>query len=116
MKKIQIPINITGVRFLKDKSLSFTSTTPELSPEETTNFIEICHINLSATFTPTDFPIHDEVIVNKDLETKSQAQRIRSVLYILWKQDSEEKDFETFYRDKTEKYIEALKTRIKGDL
>jgi hypothetical protein len=62
---------------------------------------------------PHDEDQVEEIVVDKDLEQKSQSQRIRSVLFILWKQNPEEMSWEEeYYRAKTERYIEWLKTKI----
>jgi len=50
--------------------------------------------------------------VKTDLNQKSQSQRIRATLYILWKQNPEDLTFEAYYQSKTEKYIEYLKAKI----
>tara|TARA_R110000803_G_scaffold108539_1_gene176847 strand:+ start:4325 stop:4690 length:366 start_codon:yes stop_codon:yes gene_type:complete len=45
-------------------------------------------------------------------EPKSQSQRLRNVLYILWKQDGSEGDFKKHYKQKTEAIIQHFKNKI----
>ena len=68
--------------------------------------------NVNALLTPTDYKIDEEIIVDKDVENKTQAQRIRSVLFLIWKQEGEQGDFKDFYMNKTEKYIDYLKEKL----
>ena len=55
----------------------------------------------------------------KDIKTeggKSQSQRLRSVLFVYWKQLTEENktkvSFESFYADKTENIIGMIKSKL----
>lgn len=112
MKAISTPAIIEGIRSRKDGSLGLTVSTPELKPEEKTVFFELQGINLDIKITPSDEKGVEEVVVDTDLEQKSQSQRIRAVLFILWKQNPEGMEFDIYYKNKTEKYIEALKGKI----
>lgn len=53
---------------------------------------------------------------NAELGGKSQSERIKAVLYKLYMQDTNSKNFigsfESYYQDKTEKYIQFLKDKI----
>lgn len=52
--------------------------------------------------------------VDVDLPGKSQSQRLRSVLFVLFEQDHEgHKDFKSYYHSKTEVIIEHMKSKIK---
>ena len=52
-----------------------------------------------------------ELPIEKD--RKSQASRIRSVLYRLWEQEGRNGDSETHYQIRTEQLIEMLKAKLK---
>lgn len=43
---------------------------------------------------------------------KSQSQRLRSVIMVLWKQKGAKGDPEAFYRTVTEKLIESIKDKL----
>ena len=52
-----------------------------------------------------------------ELQTKTQAQRIRSVLFCYWSHMHETgrsggKSFETFYNEQTERWIEEIKALL----
>lgn len=44
--------------------------------------------------------------------TKTQAQRLRAVLYRLWEQSGKKGEFEDYYRSKMENVIEQLKEKL----
>lgn len=50
--------------------------------------------------------------VKTDAGEKTPAQRLRSVLYVLWQQSNTQISSEQFYREKMEDIIEHLKTKI----
>lgn len=56
----------------------------------------------------------DEEIPKEDAEddSKSQSQRIRASLFVLWKSKGSKGDFQTFYRQKTEQFIDKIKENI----
>lgn len=112
MKTISTQAIIEGIRAKKDRSLGLTITTPELSVKEKALFMELQSINVNLLITPSDEPKAEEYKVDTDLEQKSQSQRMRSVIFILWKQDPKGKEFPDYYRDKMEKLIQYLKDKI----
>ena len=115
MKAIKLNTIITSIRSKKDGSLGLTLSTPELSVPEKSVFLELHNINLDMELTPLDHIASEVVSVDKDLETKTQSQRIRSVLYLIWKQEGEEGEFSLYYKHKTEKYLEFLKAKLDGE-
>lgn len=44
--------------------------------------------------------------------TKTQAQRIRGVIYKIWELNGSKGDFESYYRTATERIIEQLKEKL----
>lgn len=114
MKSISTPAIIEGLRARKDGSLGLSVSTPEMSPQEKALFFELQNINLDIVITPKDEPNPEEYKIEAgDLDTKSPSQRMRSVLFILWKQDNEGLEFPEYYRRHMEKLIEFLKSKIK---
>lgn len=112
MKSIQTQAIIEGIRAKKDKSLGLTVSTPELTVEEKALFMELQGLNVSMLITPSDEPTVEDYQIDADLEQKSQSQRMRSVLFILWKQNPKGKEFSDFYKEQMEKLIEFLKSKI----
>jgi len=112
MKTIKTKIIITGVRSKVDRSLGLTIATPELSTKERSEFMNLQGVNCSALFEPLDSTPSEIYEVKKEVGQKTQSQRIRSVMFILWKKEKSEDDFEVYYRNKTDQYIDFLKNKI----
>lgn len=112
MKTIQVQAVIAGIRSKLDKSLGLTLHTPELSSKERALFMDLQGINVDLTITPIDDNPEGVETINKELESKTQSQRIRACLYRYWEQQGKEGDFETFYKQKTEKIIESIKDKL----
>lgn len=112
MKTIKLQAIIEGVRSLKDRSLGINLSTPELTSEEKAMIMELQGLNLNLTIEPQDSEKVDDYVVNKDLDTKPQSVRMRNCLFILWKKDPQGMEFESFYKQQTEKIIEWIKRKI----
>lgn len=113
MKAIQHKGQITSIIAKVDGSVGYRINTPELANNEKAAIFDLQNKNVEVLISPFDEPEPELIKVDKDIETKSQAQRIRSVLFILFNQNPEGlENFETYYHAKTEKYIESLKARI----
>jgi hypothetical protein len=50
--------------------------------------------------------------VDIEIEGKTKSQRLRSVLYVYWKQQASDKDFKTFYSDWMEQVITKMKNKL----
>ena len=61
---------------------------------------------------PKDEKDVDVLKVEKEVIHKSPSQRMRSVIFLLWKQDNEDLPFEVFYGQTMEKIIDHLKTKL----
>lgn len=112
MKTIKTNVIITGIRSKVDRSLGLTISTPELSTEERAEFMNLQGVNCRALFEPTDTAPTEVYEVKKEIGNKTQAQRVRAVLFVLWKHEGSKEEFEDYYRDKTEQYINFLKQKI----
>jgi len=116
MKGILLPIYVESIATRKDKSVKLVFATQELSPELAGQLfalngkIAVGYIS-EKTIDQKEMDQVDKL--DPEFSGKSQSQRIRAVLFKLFEQANEGfKDFETYYRAKTELYIEHLKTKI----
>ena len=113
--KLLLPATINPPRLRKDGSASISFDTRELSAEEIFSIMGLRHAEGWLTFSPNenDVEIPEE---NAGVETKTSAQRLRSVLYVLYQQDMKSNKFvglfETFYKERMEKLITLLKDKI----
>ena len=111
MKTLKVNTIITGIRSKVDRSLGLTLSTPKLSTEERAEFMNLQGISCMATFQPLEEKV-ESLEIKGEVSTKTQSQRIRAVLFLLWRQAGEKEDFEDFYRNKTEQIIEHLKSKL----
>jgi hypothetical protein len=113
-----LAVIVEGVRTRKDRTLAVTLGTQEVSPSQAGQLVEMTG-KLCAVYLTEKESIPQEVIdavdeADFDRPGKTQSQRIRGVLYKLFEQDAEGfKTFDEYYHNKTEKYIEHLKLKIK---
>ena len=115
---IVIPSYITGFQSLKDGTLKVTIETNELNPEQKLGVLNLINKFCWAAFKEEPFKNEEQKLLESldtDFEdgSKSQSQRLRSVLYVLYNQDREGfSDFKDYYHSKTEKLIEHFKSKI----
>lgn len=110
MKAISHQATISSITAKVDGSVGYKINTPELKTEEKSAIFDMQNQNVEVLISPIG--AKDIIKVQNDLNNKSQSQRIRAVLYILFKQDNENMTWEQYYQNKTEVYIEHLKTKI----
>lgn len=116
MKAVIITGVLTGQRMLKEPHCrSLTIHTNELMTEQKEG-LEILHNQfIKVLISPDEISNEmkkavEEVKLNE--EGKTQSQRIRAVLFRNWEADNEGKDFDTYYREKTEKIINHFKSKL----
>lgn len=109
-RSIQHQAIITSISARVDGSVGYRINTPELSTKEKTAIFDMQNQNVEVLVSPMG--AKEVLKVENDLNQKSQSQRIRAVLYILFSKNPEGMDFEQYYKNKTEKYIEYLKGKI----
>jgi hypothetical protein len=116
MNGILLPATIENISTRKDRTVKITLGTQELSPAKAGELFDLMN-KLSVTYISPKSIAQSELdqvdALDPEFEGKTQSQRLRNVLYKLFQQDPEgHKDFDNYYRAKTEKIIEHLKTKI----
>lgn len=103
-----------------DKSVSMTFTTDlEQSTQEFMQIDEnvqtrgILYYSQRGVLTQQEVDELDNVEI--DLEGKTKSQRLRAVLFILWKQQGEQGDFKEFYATHMEKLIQFVKDKLEDE-
>jgi hypothetical protein len=112
MKAIVCDIIISSVSTSSDKSLRFRASTPELSDTEAVAFMGLRGINIRALLEPSDYAVEGKVEVKGEMETKTPGERLRAVLYCLYKHEKPAETFATFYVSKMEKMIDHCKSKL----
>lgn len=112
MNTYQVPAILSGFSTTKDGGASVRFATNELND---TDFLIMKQSQgkygwlmfREAPFQESDLPKE----MPED-NTKTPSKRLRAVLFLLWKQQGENGDFENYYRVQMEKFIERIKNEL----
>lgn len=109
---------VEGVSTRKDRTIKIILGTQELSPKDAAELLQysnsITNVYLSKLSIQTDI-MHeiDKASIDMVDNQKSPSKRLKSVLYLLWKQDNEGyEDSELYYRNKMEQLITHFKNKL----
>lgn len=113
---IQVPASVIGMNPRQDRSWRIAFETRELSGTEIAvladNFqgegwlVYKANGELKANEIPTG---------NAEPGTKTSSQRLRDVIFVLYKQKESKVDYETFYRSTMEQIIEFVKSKLEKE-
>jgi hypothetical protein len=113
--KVLLPAQINPPRLRKDGSASISFDTRELTAEEIFTIMSLRHSEGWLAFAPNE----NEIVIPKDnaeVDEKSASERLKNVLYVLYKQETEAGRFvglfETFRKERMEQLIEVVKKKI----
>lgn len=76
--------------------------------------MEIQNTNLKLLLQPVDNEPAELKEVKGQFDTKTPSQRLRAVLFILWRQADGTGDFEDFYRRRIEDIINSVKRKLEA--
>ena len=106
---------ITSLISRNDGSLRLSIVTPELETFQKVEVMELQNQIINAILIPEEFQA-EEMVIDKDLDGKSQSQRIKNILFVWWKKLEEKgetkDDFSLWYRNKTESIIDSIKIKL----
>lgn len=113
MSKFSVPATLEGISPLKDGGMSLRYHTNEISKDEMVKLMGYYQSFGYLLFSPKQLGEEDipKEQLNPD-EEKSPSKRLRSALFVMWKQQGGEGDFEAFYRRQMEKAIESVKSKL----
>jgi hypothetical protein len=113
--KVQLPAILSGVASRKDRSYSLKFETRELSGQSASTLLDLLQSEGFLLFSPnddfTEADIPDEK-ANAMLGTKTQAQRLRGVIYRLWEQKGKQGSFDNYYTSVMESLLDQLKEKL----
>ena len=115
MNGVLLSCLIGGIRSLKDGSVSINLETQELTPKNAAELFALR--NKIAVVYISDKEINRSEIekvdkIKPELGGKTQGQRIRNTLFMLHAENPEGMDFDSYYKHKTDLYIEHLKSKF----
>jgi hypothetical protein len=114
---LKLPAQINAPRFRKDGSISLSFDSRELTPEELMFVLGCRNSEGWLMYAQTSEISQQDIPTTKpDLDLKSSSQRLKDVLYVFYKQETDAQkfvgSFDTFYSEKMEKLIEMIKTKL----
>lgn len=113
-KAIRVEVQFTGFSSRADGSLGFRGVTPELSTDEKVAMMDLQGLLVDMMAYPKEDRDAELVEVKKDIDCKSPSQRLRSVLFLLYKQSEDSSTFQIFYDRHMEKLINHVKAKLDG--
>ena len=119
--RILMPAVLDGYQRRKDRTVSLRFITQEKTSSEVMEIDEALQQYGVLYFRGEENMNSDEVEeldkIELDLydEPKTQSQRLRNVLFILWKQKESKGEFKKFYKQKTEEIIQHFKNKIEDE-
>jgi len=115
MSKIILPAQINPPRLRKDGSASISFDTRELNAEEIFTIMSLRHSEGWLCFAPNQEDL-DTPEENAEIDEKTPSERLRNVLFVWYKQETESGKFvglfESFRKEKMEKIIESVKSKL----
>ena len=116
MKAIVSQIILSSFTSKVDGSLSFRGCTPELSTVEKVAVMDLQGKNVRALFEPMDFATDGKCEVKSPLGTKTPGERLRAVLFVLYKQLLEKGKVVGAYDDFYLKHMDTIINSYKEQL
>lgn len=112
--KVTLSAQLLKVESRSDKTYKLIFNTQELSGEQAAPLLSLLLDQGWLLFSPTELEESDIPDSKPDAMTgqKSQAQRLRGVLYRKWEQQGKNGDFEMFYKIATERIIDQIKDTL----
>lgn len=115
--KIILPVQLNPISRRADKSVKLSFITRELTPEEILTAMSLEGSEMWLCLAPEQSEANvPENMGAVEIGQKTAGQRMRSVMFILYKQDTENQKyvgtFDNYYNEKMEKLIQLLKDKI----
>jgi hypothetical protein len=103
---------LTRISFSKDGGLNLGFATNEITSQDKVD-ISALHGGFGwLAFKENAINLDDLPSEDAEDKTKTPSKRLRSALFVLYKQKGIKQDFETWYRESMEKIIEQVKGRL----
>lgn len=112
MKAIRTEAQLTSFRSRADGSIGFSGVTPEMSSTEKCVLFDLQNVLVEMVILPKDEKDPELVVVKTELGQKTASQRIRAILFLLWRQHGSEGEFNSYYAKRTEGILDWLKLEL----
>ena len=113
--KINLPVTLNPISRRKDRSVKLSFETRELQSDEILTLMSLEGSEMWVCLAPNE----DEIEIpaeRAEVDEKSPSERLKAVLFVWFKQETDAGRFvglfETFRREKMEKIIEGVKSKL----
>lgn len=115
---VSVPASVQNMNPRQDRSWKLVFETRELSGEEVKILADAFQGEGWLLFKPNgdDITMAEVPESNADAGLKSQSQRLRAVIMVLWKQQGSRGDPNAFYATYMEKLIEYVKSKLEPEV
>lgn len=96
----------------QDGSVTVRFTTAELRPSEAGALIQYHGKAARIAIFPHEGEPEEKIDVKTERDQKTPSQRLRSVIFLWWKQEGQEGSFNDFYDRKIELMIDGVKKKL----
>jgi len=103
---------IGTVSSCKDGSVAFRVISPELRPSEAGAIMAYHGKACRVLIAPHEGAPEETVLVNAMREHKTAGQRLRAVMFLIWRAGGEGEPFQSFYDRRMDKLIDAAKVEL----
>lgn len=112
--KIQVSAHMRNPRFNKDGSATLAFTTAEIPDDQVLYLLNAGRRDELGwmCWSPNKHQTEDLPKEAAPENQKTSSQRLRAVIFVLWQQQGGQGDFEVFYREKMERLIDMVKTKL----
>lgn len=112
--KVQLPAQLLKISSRADRTYKLEFNTRELSGNEAATLLGELMNEGWLLWSPNELSDADIPAEQADTElsTKTPGQRLRSVLFLRWKQLGEKGDFDAYYRTSLEAIIDQIKAKL----
>ena len=117
--KILFDATLEGLSTRMDKTIKVTIGTQEMNSEQAAKLFSLrgnfCKVLISdSTIEQKEVEQVDTLPIKDESNNKSNSQRLRSILFILWQQSGSQATFDVFYNSKMNEIIEHFKSKLSG--
>lgn len=116
-KTISVHGILDSIATSKDRTLKIIFRTQELPAEEAGILHGLCHAEGYVAFSGSPIEAIEAPKEVKSMDQgKTPSRRLRAVLYVLWKQRGSNGDFESYYKQAYEKFIDTVKAQLEPNM
>jgi hypothetical protein len=110
---ITLPVTFDSAtrRASKEVSLRFSSNL-EISPEELMEMDRLIQTEGWLLFKPNAITLDDIPTLDAPSDTKKPSERLRDIIFIVWKSRGDDGDFDNYYRAQINKIITRYKDML----